>query len=85
MCPHATAPHDYTALPGVIVSFSPSESSKTVPLLIVDDSEVEEVEMFLVSIHTEEKATVIESNTASIYISNNDGKGHIVFKCITSC
>ena len=85
MWPHVTAPHDYTALTGLEVTFSPSDTSKTVSVFIIDDSAVEEVEMFLVSVHAEEKAIDINSNTASIYIINNDGKQHTRLKCTAPC
>lgn len=72
--PLSAAPHDYTALSEAVVSFSPSDTSKNVSVLIIDDSDVEEVEIFLVSVHGEEKAIDIKSHTTSVYIINNDGK-----------
>ena len=80
MWPHITAPWDYTAVPGLLVYFSPSDSSKTVSVIIVDDSDVEEMELFLVSIHVQEDTIDIPSNMTSIYIINNDGKEHMMLK-----
>ena len=71
---HLTAPSDYTDVPGMVVNFSPFDTSKTVSLFIVDDNEVEEVEMFLVIIYKGQESIDIPSNTASIYITSNDGK-----------
>ncbi len=53
---------------------------------LVDDSEVEQVEVFLVSIHVpvNEERVDIPSSTASVYITNNDGKKLTCRCCLVS-
>ena len=53
---------------------------------IVDDTEVEQVEVFLVSIHVpvNEERVDIPSSTASVYITNNDGKKLTCTCCLVS-
>ena len=71
----AQSPSDFTAI-DTTVTFQPSETTKTVAVLIDDDNRVENDEIFILNLSTDDNQVVINDDEIRITISDNDGKQH---------
>ena len=71
----AQSPSDFTAI-DTTVTFQPSETTRTVAVLIDDDNRVENDEIFILNLSTDDNQVVINDDEIRITISDNDGKQH---------
>ena len=71
----AQSPSDFTAI-DTTVTFQPSETTRTVTVLIDDDNRVENDEIFVLNLSTDDNQVVINDDEIRITISDNDGKQH---------
>jgi hypothetical protein len=67
----ATAPADYTATSGDL-TFAPNETSKTIPVPIIDDTAHELDETFTVALSSPTSATLGSATTATVTINASD-------------
>ena len=68
----AKAPADYTTISGTL-TFAPNQTSKTIPILIVDDTLAEGDETLTLALSTPTNATLGTLISTTITISANDG------------
>lgn len=69
----AQSPSDFTAI-DTTVTFQPSETTRIVTVLIDDDNRIENDEIFVLNLSTDDNQVVINDNEIRITISDNDGK-----------
>ena len=69
----AQSPSDFTAI-DTTVTFQPSETTRTVTVLINDDNRIENDEIFVLNLSTDANQVVINDDEIRITISDNDGK-----------
>ena len=70
----STAGSDYNDPVVRTVTFGPDETSKTYPVPIVDDSNIENTETFTASLSTTESNVNIVDGTATVTIVDNDSE-----------
>jgi len=67
----ASAGTDYTASSGM-VTFIPGDTSETVTINILNDSDVDDAEYFTIDLTTASNATISTPSTANVYIIDDD-------------
>ena len=68
-----TAGSDYTS-GTVMVTFTPGQTTASVSILIVDDSDIESTEMFSATLTTTESNVMIGDGTATVTILDDEGE-----------
>ena len=79
------APEDYQAIVSSTITFSPTQTSATVSVTIVDNDALEDVKQFTVEVlATGRQERVDVGDVANVYISNDDCELS-KFNCASPC